>query len=355
MRYTNPSVKNIHKRPINVYCTFQDAPEHRLEGHPESPNRLSLIADWLDNPPFPEMNWLNFQPAVEAEIALVHDPRMIADLKFASKQGAHEIDRSPTYVTEGSYQAALNAVGATLTISRRILAEGSGRGFAIVRPPGHHAEPRASMGFCLFNNIAIAAADAAASGAGRVAIIDLDAHHGNGTQAIFWDTPQVGYLSTHDVGLYPGTGEVESAPHALGRIINLPLPTFADNRVFMQILNQVIEPWIAKSKPDIVLVSAGFDAHFSDPLSNLMLDTTGFYQLTLGLARLADTYAHGRLMYVLEGGYDPIALKDNVQACLAALCGQEGFSDRYGKAPSMHQSIDDLIMRIKQLHQLKED
>lgn len=338
-----------------MYCTFQDAPEHHFRGHPESPTRLSLFADWLDKPPYKEVNWLNFQPAAEAEIGMVHASRMIADLKFASAQGAHEIDRSPTYVTEGSYQAALNAAGATLTISRRILAEGSGRGFAIVRPPGHHAEPGSPMGFCLFNNIAIAAADAVGSGAGKVAIIDLDAHHGNGTQAVFWDTPQVGYLSTHEVDIYPGTGGIESAPHARGRIINLPLPAFSDNRVFLQLLNQVIEPWIAKFKPDMILVSAGFDAHFSDPLTNLMLDTNGFYELTLALSRLADNYANGRLMYVLEGGYDPIALKDNIQACLAALCGREDFSDRYGKAPSMQRSIDDIITRIQQLHKLKED
>ena len=139
-----------------VYCTFNDAPEHRFRGHPESPRRLELLKKWLDHPPYPEMQWLDFEPATEGEISLVHHRTLLDDLAEEVQQGPHEIDFSPTYVTAQSYQVARSAVGATLSVSRKILEEGTGRGFAVVRPPGHHAEPSDPFGFCLLNNIAIA-------------------------------------------------------------------------------------------------------------------------------------------------------------------------------------------------------
>lgn len=354
LRYNSPSVNN-HQQKSSVYCTFLDSAEHRYRGHPESPQRLSHMMPWIDNPPFPEIQWLEIQAATEGEVGLIHSAAMLSGLKAACLKGTHEIDRSPSYVTEQSYQAALAAAGAALTLSRHILAEGSGRGFAIVRPPGHHAEPDASMGFCLINNIAVAAADAVASGlVKKVAIIDLDAHHGNGTQAAFWQTSQMGYLSTHEVDIYPGSGQMDSAPHARGRIINIPLPAFSGNSVFTQVLNRVIEPWVAGFQPEMIMVSAGFDAHFSDPLTNLMLDTSGFHQLTQGLIDLSEIYANGRLMYVLEGGYDPIALRDNIQACLAAMCGRDEYPDRFGKSPNMDRSVAAYLDQIQTLHHLKE-
>jgi acetoin utilization deacetylase AcuC-like enzyme len=338
-----------------VYCTFQDAPQHTFPGHPESPQRLHLMREWLTVPPFPEMVWLAFEPAQEADVLLVHTKAMLDSIKAACRRGPHEFEPSPTYVTENSCLAALGAVGATLAISRRILSEGCGRGFAIVRPPGHHAEPDHPMGFCLLNNIAIAAADAVASGASKVAIIDFDAHHGNGTQAAFWHTPEVGYLSTHEMNIYPGSGHIESAPHARGRIINIPLPPFSDTLAFVDIFQAVAAPWLRNFGAEMLLVSAGFDPHFSDPLTTLTLDTTGFFRIAQMLVDLADEFCQGRILFVLEGGYDPLALRDNIQACLAALCGRSSFPDQYGRSPGGRSEVKPIIEKLNNLHHLKED
>jgi acetoin utilization deacetylase AcuC-like enzyme len=338
-----------------VYCTFYDAPEHVYSGHPESPQRLQLMRQWLQTPPYPEMTWLDFEPASEADIFLIHRQRMLDTLKIACQRGPHEFEPSPTYVTESSCQAAFSAAGATLAVSRRILSDGRGRGFAIVRPPGHHAEPDRSSGFCLLNNIAIAAADAVASGVGKVAILDFDAHHGNGTQAAFWNTAEVGYFSTHEENLFPGSGHLESAPHARGRIINVPLPAFSTNSVFLSIYEQIAYPWLRNFRADLLLVSAGYDIHFSDPLTTSTLDTAGFFQLAQMLVSMAEACCQGRILFVLEGGYDPAALRDNVQACLAALCGRSSFPDHYGRSPGGRSVNTAFIDKLKDLHQLSED
>ncbi len=286
---------------------------------------------------------------------LVHKPGLLAEIKAECEQGVHEFEPAPTYVTKTSYQDALGAAGATLAVSRRIISEGEGRGFVIVRPPGHHADMDRATGFCLFNNIAIAAADAVASGLERVAIVDFDAHHGNGTEAIFWSTPEVGYCSTHEAGNYPGTGSLDSAAHARGRIINVPLPAFAGNEAFGKILDKVVAPWIADFHPEMILVSAGFDAHFSDPLTSLALDTQGYFQLARSLVSLAEQFGGDKIMFVLEGGYDPIALEDNIQACLAAMSGRTDFPDHYGPAPGVNPSVDSLIRKLKEIHCIKEN
>ena len=354
LQYTNACVENMRENHHKVYCTLHAAPGHQFRAHPEAPRRIHSLAAWVDSPPYPEVQWLDYELAKEGTIALVHQISLLTHLRDESLEGPHEFEPSPSYVTEDSYQAALSAVGATLAVSQRILNEGTGRGFAIVRPPGHHAEPDASMGFCLLNNIAVAAADAVASGLARVAILDFDAHHGNGTQAAFWDTPQVGYLSTHEADIYPGTGRIQDAPHARGRIINIPLPAFSSNKVFIQVFEQVVIPWLYAFQPEMIFVSAGFDAHFSDPLTTLSLDTTTFYFITRMLLQAADEICDGRIMYALEGGYDPAALKDNLQACLAAMSDHDRFDDHYGSAPEHRINVAMLIEKLKREHQIKE-
>lgn len=313
------------------------------------------MGDWVDSPPYPEMECLSFDPASEGEVTLVHHQGLLAEIKTQCERGLHEFEPSPTYVTKTSYQDALGAAGAVLAVSRRINSDGSGRGFAIVRPPGHHADRDHAMGFCLLNNVAIAAADAVASGLRKAAIVDFDAHHGNGTEAIFWQTPEVGYFSTHEGGIYPGTGSLESAPHARGRIINAPLPAFAGNMAFNNLLDEVVAPWIEHFQPEMIFVSAGYDGHFSDPLTSLTSDTQGYYELTKKLLSIADEYCGGRIMFVLEGGYDPIALQDNIQACLAAMSGHEDYPDHYGKAPGITPDVSELINKLQNYHQLKEN
>jgi acetoin utilization deacetylase AcuC-like enzyme len=210
------------------------------------------------------------------------------------------------------------------------------------------------MGFCLLNNIAIATADAIASGIRKVAILDFDAHHGNGTQSIFYNTPQVGYLSIHEEKLYPGSGYMDSASHAHGRIINVPLPSFANRSAFLSIFQEIAEPWLRGFGAEMLLVSAGFDTHFSDPLTTTTLDTSDFFTLSQMLIDLADKYCQGRILYVLEGGYDPLALQDNIQACLAALCGRSTYPNHFGNSPGGRSTITAQIEILKDIHHLKE-
>ncbi len=310
------------------------------------------MGEWLANPPYPEIQWLDFEPADEKDVILIHKASLLTGLQAECELGPHQFEPSPSFVTEESYRDALGAVGATLAVSRKIITEGKGRGFAIVRPPGHHAEPDASMGFCLLNNVAVAAADAVASGLGRVAIFDFDAHHGNGTEAAFWATEQVAYCSTHESGIYPGTGLLASTPHARGRIVDIPMPAFSGDTTFKRVLQEIVQPWLARFQPEMLFVSAGYDVHFSDPLTSLTLDTRGIYDMTRTLVELAEEYCGGRIMYVLEGGYDPIALKDNIQASLAGLCGETVYPDHYGKGPDVNVNIEPEIQEIIRYHQL---
>lgn len=333
-----------------AYCTYQAAPKHEFLGHPESPGRMKWMKEWQAMAPYPEIQWLDFGSAEEFDVALVHRPSFLADLKGKSELGPHKFEPAPTYVNTQSYQAALSAVGATLAVSRRIIAGGKGSGFAIVRPPGHHAMSDHAMGFCLLNNIAVAAADAVAGGLKKVAIFDFDAHHGNGTEDIFWETPEVAYCSIHESGTYPGTGSVESAPQARGRIVNIPVPSFSGNKVFQRVMKTLVEPWLATNEPDMLLVSAGFDLHFSDPLTTLGVDTRGIHALTKELMVLSERYCQNRLMFVLEGGYDPVALRYNIQSVLAALCGHDEFPDHFGQGPDVFIDVDPIIDTIRKLH-----
>lgn len=354
MRYTNACVKFMEDVKSEVYWTFQSAPFHQFQGHPESPLRMKWMDGWQDSPPYPEIRRLDFSPAEISDVMLVHRLSLIEELKAECAAGPHEFEPAPTYVSGESWSAALGAAGATLAVSRKILADGEGRGFAIVRPPGHHAGSDHAMGFCLLNNVAIAAADAVASGMSKVAVFDFDAHHGNGTESIFWETPEVAYCSTHESGSYPGTGSIESAPHARGRIVDIPLPPFSGNKTFHRVVDSIVEPWLKVFQPEMLFVSAGFDAHFSDPLTTLGMDTGGFYALVQKLYQLAAAYCQNRIMFVLEGGYDPLALSDNIQAALAALCGHWDYPDHYGKGPDVHLDIEPLIENVRRFHHLEE-
>jgi acetoin utilization deacetylase AcuC-like enzyme len=344
----------MSEKNSTVYWTYQAAPDHTLAGHPESPKRFGYFQDWINQSPYPAMEKLDFKPAGMGDLILAHSREMIEKLQGECHYPTHEIEQAPTYVTPKSYQAALGAVGATLAVSRKVFAEGTGRGFAIVRPPGHHADHDRSMGFCMFNNLAIAAADAVISGAGKVAIFDFDAHHGNGMEDIFWHTEQVAYCSIHEDGLYPGTGQVDAAPHARGRLINVPVPAFSGTRVFDQVFDRVVTPWLRAFQPEMIFISAGYDAHFSDPLTSLTLNTDGFYALTQKIMALADELCDGRLVLALEGGYDPLALSDNLQASLAALSGETDYPDHYGKGSDQAKDVSALIEQVRTYHQIQE-
>ncbi len=258
-----------------------------------------------------------FDEASMDELARVHDPEYLARLAALCAEGGGDID-ADTYASADSWTAARRAAGAGLAALRALEERGEGVAFVPVRPPGHHATGDRAMGFCLINNVAVAAAARTALGE-RVLIVDWDVHHGNGTQDIFWDDPAVLYVSTHQHPLYPGTGRPDEVGGAAapGLTLNCPLPPGATGDVVRAALDEEARQSIEEFEPDWVLVSCGFDAHRDDPLSDLELSSGDFAEL----ARIVREFASrpGRLALFLEGGYDAAALTSSVQATLGAL------------------------------------
>lgn len=301
---------------MNTLYALVEAPGHAWEGHEEHPQRLAQFRP----PGFAAR--IEARPARPEEIARVHTPGLIAALERACREQAPAIvDYAPTFITRTSYADALLAAGGTLAVTRAVLAGDAANGFAIVRPPGHHAEPDAPMGFCLFNNIAVAARDALARGVERILIVDFDAHHGNGTQAAFLHEERVAYLSTHQENIYPGSGRLDEAAHARGRIVNLPLPARAGPTCFAALTEGLIAPLARAFRPGLILVSAGFDPHWQDPLTGLGMTTAGFHALSRALVALAGELCAGRIVFVLEGGYHPQRVAQGIDAVFAALAG----------------------------------
>jgi acetoin utilization deacetylase AcuC-like enzyme len=327
--------------------TWVPSPEHEYEDHPEHPSRLAELETRLPN--F-KIEKLESAPATREEIARVHAPRMIEGLEAACRAGGGMIDYAPTFVTPTSFDDALLASGGTLGCSRAVWAGEAANAFALVRPPGHHAEPDRAMGFCLFNNIAIAARDALERGVARALVVDFDAHHGNGTQAAFWNEERLAYLSTHQWGIYPGTGRTYGdAPHAKGRLVNVPLPAYAGDACFAQISGQVIAPLVKSFRPEMMLVSAGFDSHWDDPLTMLGISSAGFYAISKRLVELANEHCNGKIVFVLEGGYSPRNVAHGGAAVFAALTG-EAFVDPGDKSPHREPDIAKMMEAIRAWH-----
>jgi acetoin utilization deacetylase AcuC-like enzyme len=261
--------------------------------------------------------------ATPAEIATVHHPKLVAALeRVCREQAPGIIDYAPTYITQSSFEYALDAAGGAITCARAVLNGDVRNAFAIVRPPGHHAEPDRAMGFCIFNNVAIAARAVLAAGLERVAIIDYDAHHGNGTQAAFLDDERVAFLSAHQWGIYPGSGWIEDAPHAKKRIVNVPLPARAGDRVYEQVANRIFIPFVQSFQPQMIFISVGFDAHWNDPITMLGLSTAGYLTLARKVMAIAEEYCDGKIVFVLEGGYDPMNVANGAAAVFVAAAGK---------------------------------
>ncbi len=331
-----------------VYATWAPAPEHRYGDHPEGPHRLRGLADLPRTAD--STVWLEPTPAPVEALARAHDPRHIAYLEAIAPQGPAVIDYAPTYVTPSSYDDARRAAGGTLAVVDAVLRGPGRRGFAWVRPPGHHATRTQAMGFCLFNNVAVAAHHALAQGVAPVLVVDFDAHHGNGTQDIFRHEPQVAYFSTHQEDIYPGTGAFEDEPHARGRIVNVPLPALTGDAGYARVFEEVLLPWAQALRPALVLVSAGFDAHWRDPLTQLGLSALGFARLAGLLVALAEETAQGRIAFVLEGGYDPQAVAESGRAVWAVLHDREPDAGALGPAPYPEPDIADRVAYARRLH-----
>jgi acetoin utilization deacetylase AcuC-like enzyme len=327
---------------MSTAYTFVASPFHTYPDHPEHPSRFDLLNGRLDS--FGAQK-LEAEPARRDEVARVHHPDLITALERACKQGPAIIDYAPTFVTQSSFEDALLACGGTLSCTRAVMSGSVRNAFALVRPPGHHAEPNRSMGFCIFNNIAVAAREALANGIQRVAIVDYDAHHGNGTQAAFVDDEQVAYLSTHQWGIYPGTGWYEEAPHAKKRIVNVPLPAGSGDKTYEQIANDIFVPFIQSFKPELILVSAGFDAHWNDPITTLGLSSAGFTMLSKKLVDLAEEHCGGKIVFVLEGGYDPTNLANGTAAVFATLTDKP-FIDPGDASPRKETDASEMIEKV---------
>ncbi|ALJ29294.1 MULTISPECIES: histone deacetylase family protein [Stenotrophomonas] len=285
--------------------------------HPESPERLRAVLDAL-RAAFPDqLDWREAPPAKLGELARVHTRELIDDMLQAQTAPLRRIDLD-TFTSPGSASAALHAAGAGVAAVDAVMRGPDRRAFCAVRPPGHHATADTAMGFCLFNNIAVAAAYARdVHGLERIAIVDFDVHHGNGTQAIFETDPRVAYYSSHESGLFPYSGNMRE--RGVGNVCNILLPPGSGGFRFRNTWADELLPLVDAFRPQLLFVSAGFDAHLHDPQADLMVETEDFGWLTTELAALADRHADGRLVSMLEGGYDLQALAESSVAHVDAL------------------------------------
>jgi len=289
-------------------------------GHPERIARLTAVLEAIEAAEVPGLERHEAPCASAAQLAAVHDSAHVeAMAALRVPEGQHAALDADTIVSSGSLEAALRAAGAVIH-AVDLVAEGKAQAaFAAVRPPGHHAEPDRAMGFCLFNNVAVAAHHARSQhGLARIAVADFDVHHGNGTQAAFWDDPDLFFASSHQSPLYPGSGERHERGVA-NNIANAPLAPGSGSREFRHAWERDLLPAIDAFAPDLLIVSAGFDAHAADPLAQMRLEAADYGWLTGELVALANRHCGGKIVSSLEGGYDLVALAESVVAHMKAL------------------------------------
>ncbi|MDQ1361108.1 MAG: hypothetical protein QOJ44_1485 [Acidimicrobiaceae bacterium] len=293
---------------------------HERSGHPERPARIRAVMEGIEDLELgPDLEVVAPYAADLAQLSRVHDVAYLEQLSEFCRAGGGNLDPD-TYATVDSWMVARQAAGAGLAAIDALREHDAGVAFVVARPPGHHALRDRAMGFCLLNNVAVAAASLTATGE-RVLIVDWDVHHGNGTQAIFWDDPSVMYVSTHQWPLYPGSGAASEVggPRARGLTVNVPLPPGTTGDVVRRAIDELALPVIEEFAPTWVLVSAGFDGHRADPLSDLALSSGDFAEMAMMVARFAPR--PGRLALFLEGGYDLEALRISVATTVGALLG----------------------------------
>jgi len=293
------------------------------DGHPERAARLDAVRDGIRAAGLePRLELAEPKIVAPSAVLRVHSEAHL-DAVASTKGRTHRFD-SDTRASPRSFAAALLAAGAVVDATERVLDGGLDRAFCAVRPPGHHAERDRAMGFCLFNNVAIAAAEALERGLERVMIIDYDVHHGNGTQHIFEEEPRVLYLSSHASPFYPGTGSVGEVGRGAGRgfTVNLPMPQGCGDATYSRVYREVVEPIGREFAPELVLVSMGFDPHVADPLAGMHLTTRGFAEVTDVCLAIAQGSASGRAVFALEGGYDLESIATSSAAVVGSLLGE---------------------------------
>jgi acetoin utilization deacetylase AcuC-like enzyme len=331
--------------------------KHETGEHVECPERLISIMSYLEQTKLmSHLTLVSPRPATVDELALVHHIQYINHIQSIARDGGGYLD-SDTVMSPRSFEVALYAAGGGIEAIKSVLEGRVESAFALIRPPGHHATPSRAMGFCLFNNVAIAAKYAFSKyGIERLAIIDFDVHHGNGTQIALYDDLRTLYISSHQSPLYPGTGYVEESGSgiAAGTNINVPMPPGCGDNEFKQVFQQIIAPAVKRFQPQLILVSAGYDSHWSDTISQMQMSVNGFIEIMKIIKGIAGEVCQNRLVLVLEGGYNLFALAASVGATFEVLLNKDITPDPLGYSPQGRPApnILPLIKRIKQTHGL---
>ena len=332
--------------------------EHGIRGHVENATRLVEVMSLLDRSNLQEqLVFISPQQASVDDIARVHSMQYIHYIETVSNAGiASRWLDADTAVSGASYQAALYAAGGVMTGVDYVMQNKLNYVFALVRPPGHHATRNRAMGFCLFNNIVIATRYALEkyNNIERILIADFDVHHGNGTQEAFYKDPHVVYFSVHQHPLYPGTGTLYECGEGEGEghIVNVPLPPGCGDDEYMRVCDAILLPVAQRFMPQLVMVSAGYDAHWTDPISAMQVSTTGFARVVSQLKYIAQQFSSDRIVLTLEGGYNPPALALSVKATLDVLRGEKDIADPLGLPPAKgaEKDISDILNNVKKLH-----
>ena len=329
--------------------------KHDYPGHPENADRLkSIISGLTQNNLFEKLMKVETRFAEMDEISICHENNYIKYIEEFSGKGGGYLDPD-TYSNQYSFEAAMKAVGGSIDLTTSVIDRKLKNGFALLRPPGHHALANKSMGFCLFGNIAITAKVALTHPKiSKVAIVDFDVHHGNGTEALVGNDPNILFISSHQYPFYPGTGTISEIGKgdAEGTIINIPLPAGVGDTGFIEVYENIVIPSIEKFKPDLILVSAGYDAHWDDPLANLNLSLTGFNWISRKLIRTAENICSGKIIFFLEGGYNLEVLNIGVANSIRALMEIEEFEDPIGISSQKEVDIRNLLKELKSIHNL---
>jgi acetoin utilization deacetylase AcuC-like enzyme len=342
---------------MSTVAIYVPATAHTKSGHPENQGRIKQILPFLDQAGLlADLQLLTPESATVKQLRRIHAPTLIERIREVASSGGGVLDHGDTYATSQSFELARLAAGATMTAVDAIMNGRARNGFALVRPPGHHAEFSRISGFCLFNNVAAAARQAQAEhGVKRILILDFDVHHGNGTQDIFYDDDSVMFISTHlflPRMFYPGTGSFEELGNGFGHgyTVNVPLMPNVGDVGYGRIFSELVAPLARQFKPELILVSAGYDAHWQDPLAMAGLSLTGYAHLSRQLVELADELANGRILFVLEGGYQVQALSYGILNTFYALTEQDQILDPLGAMPQSEQDITQLLHQLKRHH-----
>jgi acetoin utilization deacetylase AcuC-like enzyme len=330
--------------------------EHDTGGHVENSQRLVATMSYLEGTGTKEkLTMLSPRPASMEELEMVHTPEYISSVKNKAERGGGWLDPD-TVMCPRSYEVALYAAGGLLTAVEAAMKKEVDSAFALVRPPGHHATHERAKGFCIFNNVAIAAKFALSKfNLDRVLIADFDVHHGNGTQDAFYADPQVLYFSTHEYPFYPGTGWMEETGtgEGEGTTVNFPMAAGWGDEEYLRAFNEVLVPVAQRFRPQLILVSVGFDAHWADQLAMMRASITGFAQMVMILKKLAAELCQGRLVFTLEGGYNLQVVASSMKAVFDVLLDGQEIDDPIGEAAAGKPAgFDGHIEKIKRIHHI---